>query len=178
MSLPQCIEGCPQYESTHKTRVRHKQRHRSRTGVQGGSRASRVSRRVAGGFQGAPGRSRSPKKRSNIQDFVQEVPVGQMAQGTPFRCPPWPDFKVVRGGTGRLNLSTVSVGGLGLETRMLNPCVHVGNLAPNFLQSSGDFSPTSWTTPTRSRRRGDKFPSTCPSLRGPILLGTGASRSP
>ena len=24
--------------------------------------------------------------RSNIQDFVQEVPVGQMAQGTPFRC--------------------------------------------------------------------------------------------
>ena len=31
MSLPQCIEGCPQHESTHKTRVRHKQRHRSRT---------------------------------------------------------------------------------------------------------------------------------------------------
>ena len=27
MSLPQCIEGCPQ----HATRVRHKQRHRSRT---------------------------------------------------------------------------------------------------------------------------------------------------
>ena len=27
---------------------------------------------------------------SNIQDFVQEVPVGQMAQGTPFRCLPWP----------------------------------------------------------------------------------------
>ena len=28
--------------------------------------------------------------RSNIQDFVQEeVPVGQMAQGTPFRCLPW-----------------------------------------------------------------------------------------
>ena len=27
MSLPQCIEGCPQHE----TRVRHKQRHRSRT---------------------------------------------------------------------------------------------------------------------------------------------------
>ena len=23
--------------------------------------------------------------RSNIQDFVQEVPVGQIAQGTPFR---------------------------------------------------------------------------------------------
>ena len=31
MSLPQCIEGCPQHESTHKTRVRHKHRHRSRT---------------------------------------------------------------------------------------------------------------------------------------------------
>ena len=28
--------------------------------------------------------------RSNIQDFVQEVRVGQMAQGTPFRCLPWP----------------------------------------------------------------------------------------
>ena len=26
--------------------------------------------------------------RSNIQDFVQEVPVGQMAQGTPLRCLP------------------------------------------------------------------------------------------
>ena len=24
--------------------------------------------------------------RSNIQDFVQEVPAGQMAQGTLFRC--------------------------------------------------------------------------------------------
>ena len=24
--------------------------------------------------------------RNNIQDFVQEVPIGQMAQGTPFRC--------------------------------------------------------------------------------------------
>ena len=31
MSLPECIEGCPQHESTHKTRVRHKKRHRSRT---------------------------------------------------------------------------------------------------------------------------------------------------
>ena len=29
MSLPQCIEGCPQHESIHKTRVRHKQRHSS-----------------------------------------------------------------------------------------------------------------------------------------------------
>ena len=28
--------------------------------------------------------------RGNIQDFVQEVPVGQMAQGTPCRGPPTP----------------------------------------------------------------------------------------
>ena len=49
MSLPQCIEGCPQPESTHKTQVRHKQRHRSRTvsktslrGVEAGSRRMRV----------------------------------------------------------------------------------------------------------------------------------------
>ena len=31
MPPTQCIEECPQHESTHKTRVRHKQRHRSRT---------------------------------------------------------------------------------------------------------------------------------------------------
>ena len=49
MSLPQCIEGCPQHESTHKTRVRHKQRRRSRTvsktslrGVEAGSRRMHV----------------------------------------------------------------------------------------------------------------------------------------
>ena len=41
--------------------------------------------------------------RSYIQDFVQEVPVGQMAQGTPFQP------ACARGeGRGRLNLSTVS----------------------------------------------------------------------
>ena len=34
--------------------------------------------------------------RSNIQDFVQEVPVGQMAQGTPFRCLPWPPAPPVK----------------------------------------------------------------------------------
>ena len=39
--------------------------------------------------------------RSNIQDFVQELPVGQMAQGTPFRCPS-PDFKVLGGGKGEV----------------------------------------------------------------------------
>ena len=41
--------------------------------------------------------------RSNIQDFVQEVPVGQMAQGTPFRCLRWPtpsQFQGVRRGKG------------------------------------------------------------------------------
>ena len=36
--------------------------------------------------------------RSNIQDFVQEVPVGQLAQGTPFRCLPWLQEEGGRGG--------------------------------------------------------------------------------
>ena len=36
--------------------------------------------------------------RSNIQDFVQEVPVGQMAQGTPFRCLPWPTPPIIKEG--------------------------------------------------------------------------------
>ena len=31
--------------------------------------------------------------RSNIQDFVQEVPVGQMAQGTPFGACAHPQVK-------------------------------------------------------------------------------------
>ena len=42
--------------------------------------------------------------RSNIQDFVQEVPVGQMAQGTPFRCRGPPPLKVLGGGKGQVNL--------------------------------------------------------------------------
>ena len=37
----------------------------------------------------------------HIQDFVQEVPVGQMAQGTPFRHPPL-NFKVLGGGKGEV----------------------------------------------------------------------------
>ena len=41
--------------------------------------------------------------RSKIQDFVQEVPVGQMAQGTPFRCLPWPPpFPDLGGGKGEV----------------------------------------------------------------------------
>ena len=40
--------------------------------------------------------------RSNSQDFVQEVPVGQMAQGTPFRCLPSPQFFGVRKGKGEV----------------------------------------------------------------------------
>ena len=41
---------------------------------------------------------------SNIQDFVQEVPVGQMAQGTPFgAC----RLKVLGGGKGEVNLPSV-----------------------------------------------------------------------
>ena len=41
-----------------------------------------------------------------MQDFVQEVPVGQMAQGTPFRCLPWPtpppQFQLLGGGKGEV----------------------------------------------------------------------------
>ena len=70
--------------------------------MRGGAGGSRGSRGVWGGSR-VPGRVRgfgrkNAKKtekrsgtvwlRSNIQDFVQEVPVGQMAQGTPFRCLP------------------------------------------------------------------------------------------
>ena len=122
MSFPQCIEGCPQHE----TRVRHKQRHRSRTvsktslrrsklsrsgqanprfegernpstlpknRKRGGCRGARGSRGVWGGSRKFQGRSKGGSRnrmasllRSNIQDFVQEVPVGQMAQGTPFQA--------------------------------------------------------------------------------------------
>ena len=40
--------------------------------------------------------------RSNIQDFVQEVPVRQMAQGTlPWPTPP-PRFQVLGGGKGEV----------------------------------------------------------------------------
>ena len=40
--------------------------------------------------------------RSNI---LQEVPIGQMAQGTPFRCLPWPPPCI--GERGRFNLPSV-----------------------------------------------------------------------
>ena len=116
MSLPQCIEGCPQHESIHKTRVRHKQRHSSdllphktvqKTGSRAGPQKVQKSPEFEGvqvqGVQGVGGvfglKTRKTRKtlrscmarllRSYIQDFVQEVPVGQMAQGTPLRCTPW-----------------------------------------------------------------------------------------
>ena len=159
MSLPQCIEGCPQ----HATRVRHKQRHRSRTvsktsfgegcaqhetrsgqqsanpafegghagpagpglsSVYGGSREykrfwgsggsrgfqrrSRGRPEVLGGKTAKTRKTRKTRScvarllRSSIQEFVQEVLVGQMAQGTPFRCLPWPPLT-----RGRLNLPSV-----------------------------------------------------------------------
>ena len=80
---------------------------RMRGGVQGGSRGSRAvwgGPGVPGGSRGGPelfgGKRLEHEKtrktlrncvasllRSNIQDFVQEVPVGQMAQGTPFSVP-------------------------------------------------------------------------------------------
>ena len=131
-------QGCPKHDSTqpgpltllpHKTRVRHKKWHRSRTvskrslrGVKAGSRRMRVQEGsgVAGEgcaqhvstrceekeFGCSPeilgASSKNAKKtrktvpcmarllRSYIQDFVQEIPVGQMAQSTPLRCPPLP----------------------------------------------------------------------------------------
>ena len=69
--------------------------------MQGGSRGPGVSGVGFRGFQtgvgGVLGQKHEKTRktlrncvasllRSNIQDFVQEVPVGQMAQGTPFRC--------------------------------------------------------------------------------------------
>ena len=93
----------------HKTRVRHKKQHRSRTfsktksasresrwgpggpgrGVQersGGCTASRKTRKIRQTFRSCL----SSLLRSCIQDCVQEVPVGQMAQGTPPRRTPRP----------------------------------------------------------------------------------------
>ena len=68
-------------------------------GVQGVLGAKTIARRSRGfGRNGQ-------KHEKTIQDFVQEVSVGQMAQGTPFRCLPWPTpppisnyFKVLGGG--------------------------------------------------------------------------------
>ena len=40
-----------------------------------------------------------------LRSIVQEVPAGQMVQGTPFRCLPWPtppNFKVLGGGKGEV----------------------------------------------------------------------------
>ena len=64
-------------------------------GGPGGSRGSRGGPEVLGGKRIKHEKTRKTLRncmasllRSNIQDFVQEVPVGQMAQGTPFRCLP------------------------------------------------------------------------------------------
>ena len=59
--------------------------------------------------------------RSNIQDFVQEVPVGQMAQGTPFRCLLW------LGGGGRLNLPSVQHANQGWRI-YIYVCVYVTHI--------------------------------------------------
>ena len=73
----------------------------------GGVRASRLSRGRggAGGSRGVQGclgwvqgvgsfggktAKNHEKTRKTLRNCVQEVPVGQMAQGTPFRCLPWP----------------------------------------------------------------------------------------
>ena len=71
-------------------------------GVQGVQRCWGGVQGVAGGVQGTV----ASLLRSNIQDFVQEVLVGQMAQGTPSQCLPWPtpppNFKVLGGGKGEV----------------------------------------------------------------------------
>ena len=116
----------------HKTRVRHKKQAQVQTvsktslrGVQGGpGRGSREgvegevqhSANPGRGVQGL-GRNRFKQTRktlrncmarllrSNIQDFfVQEILVGQTAQGTPFRCRGPPSKE---GERGRLNLPSV-----------------------------------------------------------------------
>ena len=62
-------------------------------GVQGCLGGSRGFQARSGGSRGFGRKTAQNTKsmasllRSNIQDFVQEVPVGQ---GTPFRCLPWP----------------------------------------------------------------------------------------
>ena len=96
----------------HKTRSKLSRSGQANPGFEGGQRQTRKNWKKPGGcrggvqgwlggVQGVPGvvqggsRSFGRKNgncmasllRSNIQDFV-EVPVGQMAQGTPFRCLP------------------------------------------------------------------------------------------
>ena len=47
------------------------------------------------------GRGHLLQKNAATSRILQEVPVGQMAQGTPFRCLPWPTpFQGVRRGKG------------------------------------------------------------------------------
>ena len=82
-------------------------------GVQGGPGGPGVSGGVPGQVQGGVQRFWAEKRLkhqkaenalpTNIQDFVQEVPVGQMAQGTPFRCLAWPTISK-KEKRGRLNL--------------------------------------------------------------------------
>ena len=90
------MQGCPLTENTKKL---EKARMRGGQGVQG-------VQGCLGGVQGVPGGSRGSRGgevlggktaknektrktvRNCILDVVQEVPVGQMAQGTPFRCLP------------------------------------------------------------------------------------------
>ena len=62
---------------------------------------------------GIQGRGKqTPKTRKKLEKarFVQEVPVGQMAQGTPFRCLPLtPPPISVGGGTGGRTLMSFSM---------------------------------------------------------------------
>ena len=71
--------------------------------MHGGAGGPGVSGGGPGGSRGGPGgvqrfwaeNEKTRKTPRNIQDFVQEVPVGQMAQGVPpCRGPPPPNIKV------------------------------------------------------------------------------------
>ena len=108
MSLPQCIEGCPQHE----TRVRHEQRHRSRTvsktslrGEQGTQQIQdlRGGRGVQSCLEGVQGAS-----RGGLWGSRQVQVSGSRAFGRKNRsCMYIQDFVPALGQRGRFNLPSV-----------------------------------------------------------------------
>ena len=99
MSLPQCIEGCPQHE----TRVRHKQRHRSRTVSKEGrqsllphktrsNKGFTTSMVVHSRFRGLWGGSVKSWMRGGVQGGAGGPAVSGGVQGVPGRGPGYPDI--------------------------------------------------------------------------------------
>ena len=76
-------------------------------GVQQGPGVSRgVQGRLGGGPGGGPGGSEvlgGKTTTQQYQNFVQEVVVGQMAQGTPFSFGPWPPSPAPGKGKGEVS---------------------------------------------------------------------------